>query len=140
MALQDIMQAPTCKSIISKHYADNDMRNIGDETCKTMGESLVTETVSQSILPSPMSTRPNPSEGWNGSQQSFPMHFANQARQFDNTSNSPHTPGQLSRLLSTCVGNLPNLDRMHYRSRTEMETRNIVPWTDFQDCMVLLPQ
>jgi hypothetical protein len=84
--------SPHMQVKITRHYVDKNMRDIWDEICKTMEESTVAESESYSIFASLASNRPNPSEGWNSSQQSFLLHFADQAEQCKDMSDAPHPP------------------------------------------------
>jgi hypothetical protein len=140
MVLQEVMQAPTCRSIVTKHCADKDTRIIWEEICEMMEKSMVTQTVSQSILTFLASTMPTPSEGSNGSQQSLVMHFTARARQYDNISGSPYKPGQLTQLLRDSVREMPNLAQVHTYLGAEKEAKNTVSWTNFEEYLALLLQ
>jgi hypothetical protein len=50
----------------------------------------------------------------------------------------PRTPPeQLIQLLRACVGYLQNLDQVHSHPNAELEMGNTVPWTDFQEYMIV---
>jgi hypothetical protein len=95
--LQDVMQQPICKVILIDHLNDKDTVSVWKEICQAMGMSVTAQFISQSISMHLTSTRPTPTAGWKGSQQSFPLDCSEKTQQCNDMSVDPHSlPGRLS--------------------------------------------
>ena len=109
--LQDIMQAPIAKSIVTKHLEHKDTRAIWKEICEHYDKSMSQSLCSQQLSTYLTSTRLH-NINWNGKQSNFLMHWKSVARDYNEISPEPFTPAQLTTFLNATVSGTPGLDNI----------------------------
>lgn len=86
------------------------------------------------------SVRPTPNAGWKGSNQSFSLHFAEQAHRHNDMSKEPCSSGQLAQFLHASVGGLPSLSQVLTLHKTVKRAAGVTSNTNFYECLAALRQ
>ena len=106
--MQDKIQCPTARAIVTAHLKDKDTRAIWKEICATLDKSMASALKSQRISAF-LTAKPFDQQGWRGTQVSQIHFWQEQARVYNEISENPYTDPQLIQFLNTAVSPLENL-------------------------------
>ena len=134
---QDIMQAPTAKTIVTKHLATKDTRAVWAELCTHFDNSMCS-TLHCARISSYLTSIRLHQTNWRGTQTSYVLHFKEQARQYNDMSPDEYTDGQLITFLNASVSGTPNLSQVLTLHRTAQRAAGLPPTLTFADYVSLL--
>ena len=109
--LQDVMQAPVAKSIVTNHLTDKNTRQIWKEICAHYDTSMSSTLSAQRMSTYLTSTRLH-NCNWNGKQANFIVHWKTVARDYNEVSPNQFTDAQLVTFLNAALSGTPGLSNV----------------------------
>ena len=131
--LQDVMQAPVAKSIVTNHLADKNTREIWKEICAHYDTSMSSTLRAQQISTYLTSTRLHTCN-WNGKQANFIVHWKTVARDYNEISAEAFTDAQLITFLNAALSGTPGLSnvlQLNNSARKAAGNRDALRYEDY---------
>jgi len=135
--LQDIMQAPIAKSIVTKHKTTKDTRAIWKDICEHYDKSMSQSLRAQQLSTYLTSTRLH-NINWNGKQTNFLMHWKQVAHDHNEISQEPFTPAQLITFLNATLSGTPGLDTILQTNNSARKAAGNTTPLSFEEYIQLL--
>ena len=127
--LQDCLLASSAKNIVTSHLNDKDTRKVWKELCVHYDSSMTTAIRCQTTSTYLTSSRAH-TANWRGTQQNYILHWAEQARMYNEMSPEKYSDNQLIGFLEANVSGTSNLAQVRTIHMTASRAGgNYTPWS-----------
>ena len=105
---QEIMKAPTAKTIVLSNILNKDMRVLWKELVDTLDDSVTTELKANQLSSYMTSTKLHEA-GWRGTQEAWLLNWKEASRNYNEVSKVKYDDDQLTQFMNNAVAGTPNL-------------------------------
>ena len=135
--MEDNFEAPAAKAIVRENRTTMNTATIWHAICTHYKTHMNTELRSQTLSTYMTSARLNDGR-WRGSQELFIRHFQEQAREYNEISDTDYSSGQLCQFLYTAVAGVPNLQSVWTNNIAARKAAGINTKPTFEEYVQLL--